>query len=347
MKGKWRQINHGGRIVVEQKGQEAKLEIREVTRTDSGQYRCVATNKHGEIECTTNLEVEGKKEVVIEGDLRSKLKKVPSKQKEPEEDKQIDIVELLKNVDPKEYEKYARMYGITDYRGLLQAIEFIKKMKAEETHRFGAEYEGRRPEEEKDFDDLVSFLQQRMTQTEPVTLIKDVEDQTVMKKKDAQFECEIKINYPEIQLSWYKGTEKLEPSDKYDIRIEEDRHLLRISNCQPEDQGNYRVVCGPHISGAKLIVIEPIVERHLQTISAQKIKFTKTIQDIVVNENQTATFECEVSFDGAIVSWYKDNFELQESYKYSFRTEGRRHFMTINNVTAEDEGDYYCNLCTC
>lgn len=58
--------------------------------------------------------------------------RTPSKQKSPKEEKDIDIVELLRNVDPKEYEKYARMYGITDYRGLLQAIEMLKKEKEEE-----------------------------------------------------------------------------------------------------------------------------------------------------------------------------------------------------------------------
>lgn len=61
--------------------------------------------------------------------------RTPSKQKSPKEDKDIDIVELLRNVDPKEYEKYARMYGITDYRGLLQAIEFLKKEKEQESGR--------------------------------------------------------------------------------------------------------------------------------------------------------------------------------------------------------------------
>ena len=61
--------------------------------------------------------------------------RTPSKQKSPQEEKDIDIVELLRNVDPKEYEKYARMYGITDYRGLLQAIEQLKKEKAEESGR--------------------------------------------------------------------------------------------------------------------------------------------------------------------------------------------------------------------
>ena len=57
------------------------------------------------------------------------------KQKSPKKDQDIDIVELLRNVDPKEYEKYAQMYGITDYRGLLQAIEQLKREKAEESGR--------------------------------------------------------------------------------------------------------------------------------------------------------------------------------------------------------------------
>lgn len=71
---------------------------------------------------------------------------------------------------------------------------------------------------------------------------------------------------------------------------------------------------------------------------AEQIHFTKRIHNIEVNERQSATFECEVSFDNAIVSWYKDTWELKESPKYNFRSEGRRHFMVIQNVTVEDEG---------
>ncbi|KPP72549.1 titin-like, partial [Scleropages formosus] len=289
MKGKWRQITHGGRITVEQKGQDCKLEIREVTRTDSGQYRCVALNKHGEIECSTDLKVEEKKgATLLEGDLRAKLKKTPSKQKSPKEAQEIDIVALLRNVDPKEYEKYARMYGITDFRGLLQAIEFIKKEKEHETGR--VEVERRERESDEDLAKLMSDLQRRMEQAEPITLVKDITDQTTSKDNEAVFECEIKINYPEISLSWYKGTQKLDTNEKYEIRV-----------------------------------------------VAAKIHFTKSIQNIVVNERQSATFECEVSFDNAIVTWYKATWELKESPKYSFRSEGRRHFMIIHNVTAEDE----------
>lgn len=89
---------------------------------------------------------------------------------------------------------------------------------------------------------------------QPVTVVKDISDQSVYVNKDAAFECEIKINYPEITLSWYKGTQKLDTSSKYHISISGDRHLLKIQDCKASDQGNYRVVCGPHISSAKLTV---------------------------------------------------------------------------------------------
>ena len=73
-------------------------------------------------------------------------------------------------------------------------------------------------------------------------------------------------------------------------------------------------------------------------VLAEQIQFTKCIRSIEVNERHCATFECELSFDNASVAWYKDSWELRESPKYNFRNDGRRHFMTIRNVTAEDEG---------
>lgn len=75
MKGKWRQITPGGRISIEHKGQDAKMEIREVTKSDSGLYRCVTSNKHGEIECSAEMEVTKKEEVEEIGDIRAMLKK--------------------------------------------------------------------------------------------------------------------------------------------------------------------------------------------------------------------------------------------------------------------------------
>lgn len=75
MKGKWRQITPGGRISIHHKGQDARMEIREVTKSDAGTYRCVASNKHGEIECSSEMEVSKKEEAAQVGDVRSMLKR--------------------------------------------------------------------------------------------------------------------------------------------------------------------------------------------------------------------------------------------------------------------------------
>uniref|UniRef100_A0A8C0VRM8 Ig-like domain-containing protein n=1 Tax=Cyanistes caeruleus TaxID=156563 RepID=A0A8C0VRM8_CYACU len=111
----------------------AELELFDVHPLESGDYTCQVSNEAGKISCTTHLFVKGLSRLLLlilllytytltlfDHLLTSviDLNSTPTKRKE-EEEQPIDILELLKNVDPKEYEKYARMYGITDFRGLL------------------------------------------------------------------------------------------------------------------------------------------------------------------------------------------------------------------------------------
>lgn len=59
--------------------------------------------------------------------------RTPSKQKSPRKEGDIDIVELLRGHDPKDYERILQEHGIHDYRAILQAVEFLKKEKEMET----------------------------------------------------------------------------------------------------------------------------------------------------------------------------------------------------------------------
>uniref|UniRef100_A0A8B9VJF3 Ig-like domain-containing protein n=1 Tax=Anas zonorhyncha TaxID=75864 RepID=A0A8B9VJF3_9AVES len=125
----------------------AELELFDVHPLQSGDYTCQVSNEAGKISCTTHLFVKGLSRLLFLIDVHETiglpvtivyltyvidLNRTPTKRKEDEEDQTIDILELLKNVDPKEYEKYARMYGITDFRGLLQAFELLKQTREEE-----------------------------------------------------------------------------------------------------------------------------------------------------------------------------------------------------------------------
>lgn len=60
------------------------------------------------------------------------LFRTPSKQKSPKKE-DLNIVELLRGHDPKEYEKILQEYNIQDNRAILQAMEFLKKEKEAET----------------------------------------------------------------------------------------------------------------------------------------------------------------------------------------------------------------------
>lgn len=89
---------------------------------------------------------------------------------------------------------------------------------------------------------------------QPVSVLEDITDQKTAENQSAIFKCQIQINYPEISLTWYKGTQKLDNSHKYEISSVGDLHCLKVKDCNTSDEGNYRVVCGPHISNAKLAV---------------------------------------------------------------------------------------------
>lgn len=58
--------------------------------------------------------------------------RTPSKQKSPRKEEEINIVDLLRGHDPKDYESMLREHGVHNYRALLQAIEALKKEKEAE-----------------------------------------------------------------------------------------------------------------------------------------------------------------------------------------------------------------------
>lgn len=201
--------------------------------------------------------------------------------------------------------------------------------------------------------------------------MRDISDQTTVVNREAVFECEIKINYPEITLSWYKGTQRLDNSDKYEIKIVGNRHIMKIKNCQSSDQGNYRVVCGPHISSAKLTVQGMYTGMRLFIIWCQyswvgyllfswQTKFNHEFNNAIVillftearveahleetagKEGQTCTLTCQFSIPNVKTQWFKNGKRLEASSRYSFTVIDQIQRLTIKDVRPEDQGEYTC-----
>ncbi|CAG5962727.1 unnamed protein product [Menidia menidia] len=253
MKGKWRQITAGGRISIEHKGQDAKLEIKDVTKSDSGLYRCVASNKHGEIESGAEMEVTKKEESEGIGDIRTRLKKTPSKQKSPKKEGDVDIVGLLRGQDPKDYERILREHGIHDYRAILQAVEFLKREKEMESGKAEVERGGR--VEEEDMARLMQQLEGRAStevrrapipawvrvsgfMPEPPRVVRHMQPQAAMSGRSARFSAQVS-GLPRPQVSWYKDQQALAAGYKCKFLQEGEEHALLLLEVFPEDAALY------------------------------------------------------------------------------------------------------------
>lgn len=66
----------------------------------------------------------------------------------------------------------------------------------------------------------------------------------------------------------------------------------------------------------------------------------------MVFEREHPTFLCELMKDKVIVKWFKGEFEIRESEKYTISINGRQHQLKINDAVATDAGEYFVRFGT-
>lgn len=87
-----------------------------------------------------------------------------------------------------------------------------------------------------------------------VDFVAKIKDVKVTKNDEAVFQCI--LSTPLDRITWAKVDSSLEHSDKYEIRVSEDKmtHTLRIKDCKIADNGAYYAIAGITSSSALLKV---------------------------------------------------------------------------------------------
>ena len=253
-KGKWGKLSAVGRISIGFNVDTgvSTLNIKKVQKPDKGLYRCVAKNCNGQAEAEFTLNVLEKEKVVEKID-RFSLK--AKKKVEKEVVSEFDAVKMLRDVDPKEYEKYANHFGVKDFRHLLTTYEELKP----EIENDDIEM----PEMLLTPESAISMVEEeelweKAIETvghQPVDVLQDIRDVVALTHGDAIFEAEIRINVPGVDVKWFKEDKQLECGDKYQMNRDGDTHSLLIKNVTSDDEGDYHVEAGKTKSSAKLKVI--------------------------------------------------------------------------------------------
>ena len=121
---------------------------------------------------------------------------------------------------------------------------------------------------------------------------------------------------------------ELQRSEKVRIKKTGKVVTLTLPMAQLDDAGFYQIQANGGDSFAELIVEE------------KQIEFKSGFTDVSVNFNESAEFKCEVSDRDAVGKWFKDGKEIDPSDRIEVRDIGCIRKITINNVTAEDQGEY-------
>uniref|UniRef100_A0A6I8NX26 Myosin-binding protein C, cardiac-type n=1 Tax=Ornithorhynchus anatinus TaxID=9258 RepID=A0A6I8NX26_ORNAN len=135
---------------------------------------------------------------------------------------------------------------------------------------------------------------------------------------------------PDAEVKWLKNGQEIQMSGRYIFEAVGNKRFLTISQCSLADDAAYQCVVGGEKSSTELFVKEP------------PVLIARALEDQLVTVGERVEFECEVSEEGAPVKWLKDGVELtrEETFKYRFKKDGKKHHLIINEATAEDGGHY-------
>ncbi|XP_044062478.1 myosin-binding protein C, cardiac-type isoform X4 [Siniperca chuatsi] len=162
----------------------------------------------------------------------------------------------------------------------------------------------------------------------PVLVVKNLEDQMVMKGERVELECE--VSEEGANVKWEKDGVELIRDESFKYRFKKDgcKHVLIINEATKEDCGHYKVKTNGGESMAELLVQE------------KELEVYQSIADLTVKAKDQAVFKCEVSDENVRGTWYKNGVEVKSDARINITHIGRIHKLTIDEVKPEDEGDY-------
>ncbi|XP_077923838.1 obscurin-like [Halichoerus grypus] len=157
---------------------------------------------------------------------------------------------------------------------------------------------------------------------------------TVTEGKHARLSCYV-TGEPKPETVWKKDGQLVVEGRRHLVYEDaQENFVLKILFCKQSDRGLYTCTAsnlvGQTYSSVQVVVREPAVP------------FRKRLQDLEVQERESATFQCEVELPTTEAAWYKEETRLWASAKYGIEEAGTERRLTVRNVSADDDAVYIC-----
>ncbi|KAM4704558.1 myosin-binding protein C, fast-type [Rhinophrynus dorsalis] len=327
-KGKWLELGSksGTRFQFketfdkEKKVYDYELRINKAVVADGGSYRCEVLSKDKCDSCSFSIEVEAARD---EGNILQAFKRTGEAKKDDAAG-ELDFSALLKKrVEEKKKEDKKKdedgMEGIPP-----DVWEMLKNAKPSEYERIAFQYGVT------DLRGMLKRLKKVKVEIKKSEAFAKKLEPCYSVDKGNKIKLQVEVTNPDLQIKWFKNGQEIRPSAKFVFENVGLKRILTINKCNLADDATYECVIGDERSNTELFVKEP------------PVLVTKPLDDQQVFVGDRVELEVEVSEEGAQVMWMKDGVELtrEETFKYRFKKDGKKHFLIINEANKEDAGRY-------
>ncbi|XP_028446806.1 obscurin-like protein 1 isoform X13 [Perca flavescens] len=159
----------------------------------------------------------------------------------------------------------------------------------------------------------------------PVNIVKPLQDTTALEESRVLLDCT--VSNPRCSIRWYKGSNVVLPSERFEICSEGCYRKLIIQQVVLDDEGTYSVQVGEYTCSAKL------------TVEAKPVLMVSELKDVEVTAPGEARFECEVSVPVLKAPvWSLNGEPLQPSSRVRLEKMGTVHRLTLRHTSPDMSG---------
>ncbi|XP_069047870.1 myosin binding protein Ca isoform X2 [Lepisosteus oculatus] len=289
-----------------------EMKIVKVIDGDAGGYRCEVSSKDKFDSCSFDITVEA-----------------------PAEEKSANILEAFKRSGDAGEDA-----GELDFSGLLKKREVKHKEEPKEEVDVWEILKNAKPSEFEKiaFQYGITDLRGMLKRLKKMKKVEPKKSDAFLKKLDSAYSVDkgskiklaVELSDPDATVKWLRNGQEIKPSAKYIFENVGLKRILIINKATLADDAAYECVVGEDKCFTEVFVKEP------------PVLITQLLDDQHVVVGDRVEFEVEVSEEGANVIWMKDGVELtrEETFKYRFKKDGRKHWLIINEASKEDIGMY-------
>ncbi|XP_037313225.2 obscurin isoform X2 [Pungitius pungitius] len=145
------------------------------------------------------------------------------------------------------------------------------------------------------------------------------------------FECILSRESTD-ECSWTLDGHAVASGGRFRVTSKGRKYTLTVKDVVPDDAGEVA------------FNIQDLSSKATLAVEGRAASVSKGLQNVSAARGEDAVFTCELTQSNSAVKWAKESKALKRSQKYDICQEGKISTLTVRNVSAQDCGEYSCEV---